>query len=104
MSAKLFFLLHILVASPVFASSDCPVNQSLTAKNMTPDGFAKWIRTNAEALKTVEDLICCLPSNYLRNYAVSFAGHLGQNGSPESPRIFVFDSTKAGSAVFTFNG
>jgi|GEM_PF-5688225 len=94
-------------ALPAHAINECPANQPLTTKMMTPDGLRQWLKINAEELKTVEDVVCCLPQNYLKNYLVSYSGRAGQTGSPESPRVFVFDpqqQQKSATMILTFNG
>lgn len=71
---------------------------------MTPEGFRQWLRANSESLKTVEDVVCCLPQTYLKNYLVDYAERSGQTGSPGSPRVFMFDSKKNNTMILTFNG
>lgn len=104
-------MLHLVFAlllsglfQPAYAINECPANQPLTIKQMTPEGVRQWLKINSEELKTVEDVVCCLPQNYLKNYLVSYSGRAGQTGSPESPRVFVFDSQKPGTMILTFNG
>jgi hypothetical protein len=99
-------LVALLLSTTAWAEgTDCPAEQPVTPKVMSsPETFAKWLQGNAESLKTVEDLICCLPQNYLKNYLVSHSGRAGQNGSPESPRIFLYDTTKNNSMILAFNG
>lgn len=86
------------------ALNDCPANQPLKTKMMTPDGIRQWLKVNSESLKTVEDVVCCLPQQYLKNYVVSYSGHAGQTGSPESPRVFLYDTQKNGTTLLTLNG
>lgn len=101
---KLLFVLLSGVVSNAYAANECPAHQPLTTKQMTPEGVRQWLTKNSEALKTVEDVVCCLPQTYLRNYLVSYSGRAGQTGSPESPRVFAFDSQKPGTMILTFNG
>lgn len=95
----------ILSISAHASANDCPADQSLKAKSMSPENFRQWLKRNSESLKTVEDVICCLPQNYLKNYLISYSGRSGQTGAPESPRVFLFDGQqKTSTTVLTFNG
>jgi hypothetical protein len=98
----LTLIFGILLATS--ARADCPSTQNLTAKSMNPEGIRAWLKGHSDSLKTVEDLVCCLPQSFLKNYLVSYAGRAGQNGSPESPRVFLYDSTKTDTLMLTFNG
>jgi hypothetical protein len=98
------FLFVFLMSGTAHAANECPADQPLKTKMMTPDGFRQWLKTNSEALKTVEDVVCCLPQQYLKNYVVSYSGRAGQTGSPESPRVFFYDTQKTGTTLLTFNG
>lgn len=101
----MFLILQwLMVVTLAHSASECPT-QPISAKSLSsPDTFRQWLQKNAGDLKTVEDLICCLPDAYLKNYVVSHSGRAGQNGSPESPRTFMFSEVKNGKVIFTFNG
>lgn len=83
----------IVVAHVVFAKNQCKAHQPLTLKQLRS---AKDIGSYAKKynLKTVDDLVCCLPKEYLETYIVGISSIAGQNGTPDSPRIIMFDKTE----------
>ncbi|MGZ3770758.1 MAG: hypothetical protein ACXVCP_06220 [Bdellovibrio sp.] len=95
---SIFFLLEIFSFSTL-AKGKCKTSHPLKLENLNS---ASDILLYAEKnnLTTVDDLVCCLPEEYLKNYIVGISSVAGQNGTPDSPRIIMFDRTdqiKSGS-------
>lgn len=77
---------------------------------MSPEGLAAWMRGNSSTVKTAEDFICCLPKSYRKRIFIAHASQAGQNGSPESPRVFFVNGDLFSAAqpqdvmILTVNG
>jgi hypothetical protein len=100
----LSLLAALLMTFSSLAAIDCPTKETIPPKLMNPEGFRQWLSLNSDSLKTVQDLVCCLPPNYLQNYVISHGGRAGQNGSPESPRMLLFDPNETNPFILAING
>ena len=97
-----------LESSP--AKNECQAPKKLASSDLkSAETILEYFTKNDPALKTVDDLVCCLPEEYLKNYVVGMASDAGQNGTPDGPRIIMYDRRESASRLpprfmMTFNG
>lgn len=109
-AALIFCALVSFFASPARAvetNAACPTTP-MSELQATPEGLKVWLQTHRNQVVTPDQLICCLPEVYRKNYLIAPNSQAGQNGSPESPRVLLHPSlvqhSKGNQAIFSING
>ena len=76
------------------------------AMPLTPDKLQKFLKNSK--IKKVEDLICCLPAEYQKNYVVIHSSFAFQAGVPDHPRVILYqpqaNNRKTLDMAITFTG
>jgi hypothetical protein len=72
-------------------SHACPAGQPIPDSNMNIAGIRAYIDNNKRALKSPDDVICCLPEGYRRNYVIVHDSIAGQNSDLHGPRVLLFN-------------
>ena len=82
-------------------STDCTAVQGrrLTEEQMNPSDFHAYVRD--AGLKTVDDVLCCLPKSYLSNFTIVHSSASAQTSDVDRPRLLVHNDLKAKDDVPT---
>src|SRR4029079_13224583 len=79
--------------SSLVSNNQCKAGKPLKIEEMkSVEDISSYFEKNKKNLTTIDDYVCCLPKEYLKNYLVGIASAAGQNGTPDGPRIIMFDT------------
>ena len=82
----------------------CPAQNELDKNLVNAVGIKSFMDTNA--IHQIGDLICCLPEDFRNSYVTNPTSIAGQNGTLESPRLLLFNSSQQDDirSVISING
>ena len=102
--ARRLLVAMLLLPGLVYAEKHplCKAPNEIQRRQINPLGIFSYMASNPKVQST-EDLICCLPQEFRDNFMVSPASLAAQTGTPDSPRVFLFDPSDT-STMFTING
>lgn len=109
--------LMVSFANFAMATKDpqCKANGGLTLHEslMNPVGLKNYVSENRSQLKTVDDVICCLPPSYRKNFIFIHSSLSAQSSDVRRPRTLLFNPLKSKSIehmnedlnmILSFNG
>ncbi len=102
---KISIICAFVWCQQLFAKSDdeklnCPAHQFIPESLINPAGLRSWLNMHSD-VKSVTDLVCCLPESYRSLNFVAPSSFAGQPGTPHSPRILLtrFESMEGFPAI-----
>ena len=72
--------------------NQCPAGAGIPDGAMDAAGISLWIKDHSQQLKGPDDVVCCLPEEYRRNYVVAHNSIAGQSSDVHGPRVLMFNS------------
>lgn len=99
MRRRLNFVLTVLCMLTLTPSQSltqtalCPTEngQELSAADLNPIGIQHYLSKHAEKLKSVEDVVCCLPQTYRDQFSIMHSSNSAQHSDLFGPRAILFD-------------
>lgn len=88
--------LWMLAVTPTEALAQtglCPTEngQELPAADLNPVGIQQYLSKYATKLKSVEDVVCCLPQSYRDQFSIMHSSNSAQHSDLFGPRAILFD-------------
>ena len=62
-----------------------------------PNTLMNWMRSHS--VRDIQSFVCCLPQEYRSNFAVAHSSQAAQNGTPENPRVLMFNDLRTAGGL-----